>query len=135
MEPFFEAALESSIIWRAQVQGRRNRKVMVVFRGKVEYLLDIADDALRVARNPGEKLVVKVKIKWVCEDLPGKKYPGGERHIGENSCASLDDGHKDGTDFFSRTTKNSVELSFPQSISGLFRLREGFFSGKQFYKR
>lgn len=45
-ETLFESALESSIVCRGEDQGGKSKKVMVIFKGKVEYLGDIADDGL-----------------------------------------------------------------------------------------
>lgn len=61
----------------------------------------------------------------MCEELHGKKYLGGERCIGEKPWTTFDEVDRDGIDYFSRTTKNSIGQSFLQLISGLFRLGRG----------
>lgn len=53
-EPLFGAAAESSVFRRGEVQRGRNQKVKVTFRGKFEYLGDIADDGMN-SRGPSGK--------------------------------------------------------------------------------
>lgn len=38
-----------------------------MFRGKVDYLGDIANGGLWIMGNPGESLVVDVKVRWETE--------------------------------------------------------------------